>query len=197
MSDIQAGWYSDPEGGARRRYWDGQKWTEHLEPAVDAAPSEPSGSTPPTTGPADVPAAAGVATEATAASAAPPSSASSSGGNNKTLILIGAAVVGLLVLALVVKSLTGGGGGGGGDEATFCKNYRQLASIDGVEDTMRAGSLFAKLADTAPSGSVRADAQVVADGYDQIRAGNAGSVDETKITAALGRVDAYGEETCS
>jgi hypothetical protein len=28
-SDIPAGWYSDPQGQARLRYWDGAQWTEH------------------------------------------------------------------------------------------------------------------------------------------------------------------------
>jgi hypothetical protein len=34
-----AGWYPDPEGRAEQRYWDGERWTEHVqrsgEPAVD------------------------------------------------------------------------------------------------------------------------------------------------------------------
>jgi hypothetical protein len=25
------GWYDDPSGGPRRRYWDGERWTEHVE----------------------------------------------------------------------------------------------------------------------------------------------------------------------
>lgn len=39
-----AGWYSDPSGDARLRYWDGQGWTEHYSPSV----SEPQ-QVPPTT----------------------------------------------------------------------------------------------------------------------------------------------------
>ncbi|MBF4635349.1 DUF2510 domain-containing protein [Agreia pratensis] len=29
-----AGWYPDPSGTGRRRWWDGHGWTEHYEPAV-------------------------------------------------------------------------------------------------------------------------------------------------------------------
>src|SRR5687767_5770729 len=29
VTDIPAGWYSDPHGQARLRYWDGAAWTEH------------------------------------------------------------------------------------------------------------------------------------------------------------------------
>jgi hypothetical protein len=28
----RAGWYADPQGGARQRYWDGSRWTEHYSP---------------------------------------------------------------------------------------------------------------------------------------------------------------------
>ncbi len=26
---LPAGWYPDPDGGARRRWWDGQEWTQY------------------------------------------------------------------------------------------------------------------------------------------------------------------------
>ena len=42
MSDVQAGWYPDLQGSARRRYWDGQAWTEHLEPLAPPAPPAPA-----------------------------------------------------------------------------------------------------------------------------------------------------------
>ena len=32
-----AGWYADPVGGSGKRYWDGQRWTEHTTPT----PSSP------------------------------------------------------------------------------------------------------------------------------------------------------------
>jgi hypothetical protein len=30
---AKAGWYPNPDGGATRRYWDGQRWTEHTRPS--------------------------------------------------------------------------------------------------------------------------------------------------------------------
>lgn len=52
---LPAGWYPDPEGGNRRRWWDGQEWTQYtadfqrhtsvdeleLEPTVDASSRKP------------------------------------------------------------------------------------------------------------------------------------------------------------
>lgn len=38
------GWYQDPQGGGRR-YWDGQQWTDHVEPA--SAPEAPTTPPPP------------------------------------------------------------------------------------------------------------------------------------------------------
>ncbi|MEM9466562.1 MAG: DUF2510 domain-containing protein [Actinomycetota bacterium] len=40
-----AGWYADPRGGERRRYWDGSAWTEHLEPEPE--PTPPPAAVPP------------------------------------------------------------------------------------------------------------------------------------------------------
>ncbi len=31
------GWYEDPHGGSRKRWWDGQVWTDHLEPVPDGS----------------------------------------------------------------------------------------------------------------------------------------------------------------
>lgn len=33
-----AGWYPDPSGAARQRYWDGTQWTEHYHPAAVSTP---------------------------------------------------------------------------------------------------------------------------------------------------------------
>ena len=33
MTDIPAGWYSDPEDAVQLRYWDGAQWTDHRSPA--------------------------------------------------------------------------------------------------------------------------------------------------------------------
>ena len=35
-----SGWYADPEGSPRLRWWNGQAWTEHFQEAV-SAPSHP------------------------------------------------------------------------------------------------------------------------------------------------------------
>ena len=35
-----AGWFPDPWGGERQRYWDGENWTGHLHPP-DGEPSRP------------------------------------------------------------------------------------------------------------------------------------------------------------
>ncbi|MPY93283.1 MAG: DUF4041 domain-containing protein [Acidimicrobiia bacterium] len=40
-----AGWYADPSGRGGWRWWDGQRWTEHVRPAAEAA--GPTGATPP------------------------------------------------------------------------------------------------------------------------------------------------------
>lgn len=35
-NSVEAGWYDDPEGSARLRYWDGTDWTEHFhEPETE------------------------------------------------------------------------------------------------------------------------------------------------------------------
>ncbi len=38
MASAPAGWYPDPAGSRSARYWDGQRWTEHLK-----ASSSPTG----------------------------------------------------------------------------------------------------------------------------------------------------------
>lgn len=50
MTQIPAGWYPDPDPEAPEprgtRYWDGQNWTEHVQPAPGQAPSAPAASYP-------------------------------------------------------------------------------------------------------------------------------------------------------
>ena len=51
MSDDQAlpaaGWYPDPADASRIRWWDGQKWTEHVAVSTLGQPSAPSSGTSP------------------------------------------------------------------------------------------------------------------------------------------------------
>lgn len=35
MSNTQAGWYDDGSGSGRKRWWDGQAWTDQYEEAVE------------------------------------------------------------------------------------------------------------------------------------------------------------------
>lgn len=38
MTTPPAGWYDDPSGSGGKRWYDGEKWTEHLQAAVVALP---------------------------------------------------------------------------------------------------------------------------------------------------------------
>ena len=71
---MEAGWYSDPNGGSDLRWWDGSAWTEHTSaPVAEAAATSTAAST------ADTPAGAGDASPSGApAPEAPPSDASPS-----------------------------------------------------------------------------------------------------------------------
>lgn len=37
MASAPAGWYPDPAGSRSARYWDGQRWTQHLKPSPPSA----------------------------------------------------------------------------------------------------------------------------------------------------------------
>jgi Protein of unknown function (DUF2510) len=42
-AQTPAGWYPDPDGGNRQRYWDGRQWTSHYHaPESTAKPREPT-----------------------------------------------------------------------------------------------------------------------------------------------------------
>lgn len=45
MSMPPAGWYDDPELVNTRRYWDGQKWTDHRLEKTVASEEQPKAST--------------------------------------------------------------------------------------------------------------------------------------------------------
>lgn len=57
-SGPRAGWYPDPAGSPRQRWWDGSSWTESLRDAPAATPvTPPAAPTPPTVAPVAPPAA--------------------------------------------------------------------------------------------------------------------------------------------
>lgn len=37
----EAGWYDDPQGGGGRRWWDGERWSEHTTPPPGSIPPAP------------------------------------------------------------------------------------------------------------------------------------------------------------
>lgn len=41
MSKPPAGWYADPSGTPRQRYWDGEQWTTSYDPPADEGPATP------------------------------------------------------------------------------------------------------------------------------------------------------------
>jgi hypothetical protein len=41
-----AGWYPDPSGSGRQRWWDGHQWTDQLQPPSGGPPPPPFGSSP-------------------------------------------------------------------------------------------------------------------------------------------------------
>jgi Protein of unknown function (DUF2510) len=44
-ASAPAGWYPDPSGQARQRYWDGRQWTMHCAPALPTGYPPPRGPT--------------------------------------------------------------------------------------------------------------------------------------------------------
>jgi hypothetical protein len=52
-TEVPAGWYTDPNGAAQDRYWDGRAWTEHVRPVAGRrmapayAPPPPVAAAPP------------------------------------------------------------------------------------------------------------------------------------------------------
>jgi hypothetical protein len=41
MSTTPAGWYPDPSDASKQRWWDGNQWTEHQQPAPGAYAAAP------------------------------------------------------------------------------------------------------------------------------------------------------------
>src|SRR5436309_15337432 len=38
-TDVAPGWYADPQAQGQLRYWDGNTWTEHTQPATEQQPT--------------------------------------------------------------------------------------------------------------------------------------------------------------
>lgn len=40
MTEVDAGWYPDPAGGPTPRWWDGQDWTDTVQPMYAEEPQQ-------------------------------------------------------------------------------------------------------------------------------------------------------------
>lgn len=95
----EAGWYDDPQGGGGKRWWDGERWSEHTTPPAGSMPQTPAA--PPA--PPGAPAAGGWNQQASPAAgtwqptaATPAAGAPKKGGAGKIVALV------LVVLVVVV-----------------------------------------------------------------------------------------------
>lgn len=125
----EPGWYDDPTGESAQRWWDGERWTEHV--SAPSTPQAPQAPTPPAPTPAaPVPPAPapppGPSGSATMAGSLPPAApsfpsaapaASSGGGSKAPLLIIGAIVVVLAIAGVVAVLLAGGGSSATGIDA--------------------------------------------------------------------------------
>jgi Protein of unknown function (DUF2510) len=134
MSDIPAGWQTDPTGKHDHRYWDGTQWTDNVadagvaskdayEPVADAAP-EPEATAPdpppevvsPDTPTVVTPVSSDDTTAYPAAAAPPPyvpptpvaTGGDSSSGGSKRGLIIGGAILAAVVLAVIAFVALGG-----------------------------------------------------------------------------------------
>lgn len=111
----EPGWYDDPTGESPQRWWDGERWTEHV--SGTSAPAAPPAPTPPPPGPGADPGATMAAPLPPSAPApapgfptAAPAAASSGGGSKAPLLILGAVVLVIAIAGIAAVLLSGGGG---------------------------------------------------------------------------------------
>lgn len=98
MSNVPAGWYASPEDPTQNRFWDGERWTEHVAPGVvvEQVPTPATQYAPP-------PAAPGPA------SFAPAPGASKADSSKKKWLIGGAIAAGVIVVGSVGAAIGAGG----------------------------------------------------------------------------------------
>jgi hypothetical protein len=84
------------------------------------------------------------------------------------------------------------------DAKAFCRDYPSVASLHGTDPAtlQRAADLFRKLANEAPTSTLKADLNVGADAELAVKNGDAASVDNAAVEAALKDADRLSSNIC-